>query len=594
MTDGTVTDEHEYLADLRERQRKSWPTGLPTGLTYPFGERPLTDYLREWAGTHPERDLLVFYGRRFSFAEIDHLSDRFAGFLLGHGIQPGDRVAVMLPNCPQFVIAFYGILKAGAVHVPVNPMFREDELAYELADSGAGTALVWDVLAPMVDDVRARVALDLVVTTRLDEYLPARPTLPVPSMVYRRPSRPAGDVGWEAVERARLPVQWPGLDLDGLAALNYTGGTTGMPKGCMHSQRNMLYTAACATSLRPAGPSEGSTAVGLVFIPLFWIAGEDGGLIIPVFAGSTCVVLTRWDPKAVLSAIESYGVTSMSATVDNYVELMDHPDFSRHDLRSLRAAGAMSFVTKLRPDLRERWRRATGGCSTLREGSYGMTETHTIDTFVTGFDVGDADLRSRPVFCGLPMPGTELKIVDFESGALVPAGAEGEICIRTPSLFRGYWGQPAATAAALRSGWLHTGDIGMLDEDGCLHFLGRRKEMLKVNGMSVFPSEIEALLAGHPDVQGSAVVGVSDPRAGEAVVAFVLPRQEARDRIDVDRLTSWCHDHMAVYKVPRIRLVDELPLTATGKVKKYELVRYVEDEGQAAEAGQSTQVLVSS
>ena len=562
--------EHAYLTDLRARQSRSWPTDLPTELSYPFGERPMTEYLREWARREPERCLLIFYGRTFTFAEMNRLSDHFAAFLVSEGVSPGDRVAVMLPNCPQSMMAFYGILKAAAVHVPVSPMFRAEELAYEIRDSGARLLLVWDALVPLVEDVRRRVPIERVVSTALDEYLPDRPTLPVPPMATAAAPRPQADLSWAAVLRTELPERWPEQDLDVLAALNYTGGTTGMPKGCEHTQRNMIYTAACATSLRPAA-ADAAVPVGLVFIPVFWIAGEDGGLIIPVFAGSTCVLLMRWDPAAVLAAVETYQVTSMTATVDNYIELMGHEAFARHTLSSLRAVGAMSFVTKLRPDIREQWRAAVGGDSILREGAYGMTETHTIDTFVTGLDAGDRDLVSRPVFCGLPMPGTELKIVDFDSGELMPIDGEGEICIRSPSLFRGYWRKPGATAAALRGGWLHTGDIGMIDPDGCLHFLGRRKEMLKVNGMSVFPSEIEVLLAGHPDVQGSGVIGVPDSRRGEVPVAFVQLRVEARGRVSEDDLTAWCRQHMASYKVPGIRLVDELPLAATGKVKKHVL-----------------------
>ena len=191
-------------------------------------------------------------------------------------------------------------------------------------------------------------------------------------------------------------------------------------------------------------------------------------------------------------------------------------------------------------------------------------------------EAGDRDLESRPVFCGLPMPGTELKIVDFESGALVPLGEEGEICIRTPSLLRGYWGKPEATAAALRSGWLHTGDIGMIDAQGFLHFLGRRKEMLKVSGMSVFPSEIEVLLSGHPDVRGSGVLGTADPGRGEVPVAFVLLAPGARGRLTETDLASWCTQHKPRYQVPQIRFLDELPLTATGKVKKHILAELLE------------------
>jgi long-chain acyl-CoA synthetase len=563
-----MPDEDEYLADLGARQSRSWPAGLPTHLSYPLGEQPLTDYLREWAERHPRRCLLIFYGRQFSYAEVDQLSDRFAAFLIAAGVRPGDRVGVLLPNCPQFLIAFFGILKAAAVHVPINPMFRDEELAYELADSGARVLLAWDALVPMVENVRRQVPLDLVISTRLAEYVPAEPTLPVPPMAAA--SGPEADRNWASVLQSQPPRQWPAQDLDAPAALNYTGGTTGLPKGCEHTQRNMIYTAACATSLRPAsaGPEPG---IGLVFIPTFWIAGENSGLIIPVFAGSTCVLLMRWDPSAVLAAIDTYRVTSMGATVDNYIELMGHEDFPRYDLSSLRAVAAMSFVTKLRPDIRRRWREAVGGHSVLREGAYGMTETHTIDTFVTGMDSGDRDLNSRPVFCGLPMPGTELKVVGFDSGTLMPLGDEGEICIRTPSLFRGYWRKPEETASAVRAGWLHTGDIGVIDTDGCLHFLGRRKEMLKVNGMSVFPSEIEALLAGHPAVQGSGVIGVADARRGEVPVAFVQLRKDPRQPVTEEAMASWCREHMAGYKVPIIRFVEELPLTATGKVKKHQL-----------------------
>ena len=573
-TTETAADEARYLADLRARQSASWPAGLPAELSYPLGERPLTEYLRERARLHPGRTLLIFYGRRFSYREVDQLSDRFAAFLLDQGIAPGDRVAVMLPNCPQFMIAFYGILKAGAVHVPVNPVFRAEELAYELRDSGARLLLAWDALVPMIERVRAEVPLGLVVSTSLGHYLPYRPSLPVPSMAAAAGYE--ADRTWDGALRTPLPWEWPDPDLDALAALNYTGGTTGRPKGCEHTQRNMIYTAASATSLRPPGAAGPGAAVSLVLIPVFSIAGEDGGLIIPVFAGSTCVLLMRWDPAAVLGAISSYGVTSMAATVDNYLELMDSPDFGGHDLSSLRAAGAMSFVTKLRSDIRHRWQAATGGASVLREGAYGMTETHTIDTFLTGLEAGDRDLESRPVFCGLPMPGTELKIVDFESGALVPLGEEGEICIRTPSLLRGYWGKPEATAAALRSGWLHTGDIGMIDAQGFLHFLGRRKEMLKVSGMSVFPSEIEVLLSGHPDVRGSGVLGTADPGRGEVPVAFVLLAPGARGRLTETDLASWCTQHMPRYQVPQIRFLDELPLTATGKVKKHILAELLE------------------
>jgi len=205
----------------------------------------------------------------------------------------------------------------------------------------------------------------------------------------------------------------------------------------------------------------------------------------------------------------------------------------------------------------------------LHEAAYGMTETHTSDSFVHGFQDDNYDLDQRPVFCGLPVPGTAFKIADFETGATLPVGAEGEICVKTPSLLTGYWNKPEATAAALRNGWLHTGDIGQIGEDGCLHFLGRSKEMLKVNGMSVFPSEIEVLLSKHPDIEAAAVIGTPDARRGELPVAFILLAEGATS--DPEAIRAWCKDNMATYKVPLIEIVESMPLTDTGKIKKHVL-----------------------
>jgi fatty-acyl-CoA synthase len=225
-------------------------------------------------------------------------------------------------------------------------------------------------------------------------------------------------------------------------------------------------------------------------------------------------------------------------------------------------------VKKLNKDYRRRWKELTG--SILAESAWGMTETHTSDTFTTGFQDNDFDLDSQPVFVGLPVPGTEFKICGFDSGALVPLGGEGEIRVRSPSLLKAYWNKPDATADAIVDGWLRTGDIGTIDEQGFLHFLGRRKEMLKVKGMSVFPPEIEALLGQHPAVLGSGVVGRDDAERGQVPVAFIQLKPEAQ-ATRAEEIEAWCRARMAVYKIPEIRIIDALPMTATGKVKKQDL-----------------------
>lgn len=569
-------EEAAYLERLRALWAAHWPAGMARAPLYPLGEIPLSEMLRERARRHPDRPAVIFYGAALSYAALDRLSDRFAALLVAEGVRPGDRVAVFLPTCPQFHVAFFGILKARAVHVPVNPLFREQELLYELEDTGAEVIVAQDQLMPLLRSVRDRTPLRRVFVTSIAETLPEAPAIPIPDSIAapRIPCPDAVDL-LPAIASCDAPVPREVPDLDAIAALNYTGGTTGMPKGCIHTQRDMVHTAATYAARIPGGAAEAEREVHLNFFPLFWIAGENLGLVFPVFCGATLVELARWDPLGWMAAVERYRANDACLLVDNAVAVMDHPDAARFDLRSLRRVGCASFVKKLNLDYRRRWQALTG--TVMAEVAWGMTETHTHDTFTTGLQQEDFDLHQQPIFVGLPTPGTEFAIRDFDTGALVPLGAEGEITVRTPSLFKGYWRRPEATAAAIREGWFHTGDIGLLDERGFLHFLGRRKEMLKVNGMSVFPAEIEAMLGRHPAVIGSAVIGRPDERRGQVPVAFLLLDPARRAAWPTAAaMAEWCRASMATYKVPEIRIVESLPMTATGKVKKEELARLLD------------------
>ncbi len=559
-------DEARYLAELRALWAANWPAGVPTEPRYPWGEATLPEYLHRWAGKQPDKPALIFYGTEISYAELDRLSDAFAALLAAHGAVRGDRVAVFLPNCPQFTVAFYGILKLGCVHVPVNPMFKEHELLYELEDTGAVIMLAQDQLMPLVRTVRDRTTLRTVFTTSLAEMIPAEPTLPVPEGAAQPKQDCPGTIDLLPALQTAGPPPRATTGLDDVAALNYTGGTTGMPKGCVHTQRDMLYTA--ATTNTCANGSD-HRDVMLNFHPVFWIAGENFGLIFPVVCGATLVLLARWDPLAWMAAVQRYRVTLAGLLVDNAVAILDHPDVGRYDLRSLRSTRVSSFVKKLNETYRRRWQALTGVM--MIEAAWGMTETHTCDTFTTGQQRDDFDLKSQPIFVGLPVPGTEFKIAAFDTGELLPLGSEGEIVVRSPSQLKSYWNKPEATAASIKDGWFHTGDIGLLDTDGFLHFLGRRKEMLKVTGMSVFPAEIEALLGQHPAVIGSGVIGRPDERRGQVPAAYVLADPAAG--LTEAALAEWCRQNMATYKVPTIHIVDSLPMTATGKVKKEELAK---------------------
>ncbi|MFC9458781.1 AMP-binding protein [Streptomyces sp. NPDC056983] len=550
----------EYLEDLRARQARVRPHGTPSDVVYPLGEISVPDHVAHWARLRPDRAAVVFEGRTVTYRELDELSRRVAGRLASEGVGAGDRVAVHLPNCPQFLIAFLAVLRLGAVHVPVNPMFQGAELAYELEDCGAETVITLDTSLPLLASVRRQTAVRRVFVTSLTEM----------ALAATAPDGVAIEglaVHTWAQAVAHEPADGGPADLDALAALNYTGGTSGLPKGCMHTQRHMIYT--IATSAAATRQTADGEVVILCYIPVFWIAGEDLGILNPLMLGGTSVLMPRWDPARVLRAIGTHKVTTMVGTVENYLELLDRPDFASYDLSSLVDPLCTSFIRKLDVGVRRRWEAAAGTHSVLREAAYGMTETHTIDVTPYGFQGGDQDLHAEPVFCGLPMPGTDIAVVSPVTGEPLPLGEAGEIVVRSPSVTTGYWNKPDATARQLRDGWLHTGDNGRINDDGCLHYLGRDKDLIKVKGMSVFPAEVEMLLCRHPDVHTAAVVPADDPSKGQVPVAFVTLRQKGA--VEASVLRDWARESMAAYKVPLVEVVDEMPMTTTMKIRKVDL-----------------------
>ncbi|WP_405637286.1 AMP-binding protein [Streptomyces sp. NBC_00056] len=550
----------EYLEDLRARQARVRPHGTPSDVVYPLGEISVPDRVAHWARLRPDRAAVVFEGRTITYRELDELSRRVAGRLASEGVGAGDRVAVHLPNCPQFLIAFLAVLRLGAVHVPVNPMFQGAELAYELEDCGAETVITRDTSLPLLASVRRQTAVRRVFVTSLTEM----------ALAATAPDGVAIEglaVHTWAQAVAHEPVDGGPADLDALAALNYTGGTSGLPKGCMHTQRHMIYT--IATSAAATRQTADGEVVVLCYIPVFWIAGEDLGILNPLMLGGTSVLMPRWDPARVLRAIDTHKVTTMVGTVENYLELLDRPDFASYDLSSLVDPLCTSFIRKLDVGVRRRWEAAAGSHSVLREAAYGMTETHTIDVTPYGFQGDDQDLHAEPVFCGLPMPGTDIAVVSPVTGEPLPLGEAGEIVVRSPSVTTGYWNKPDATARQLRDGWLHTGDNGRINDDGCLHYLGRDKDLIKVKGMSVFPAEVEMLLCRHPDVHTAAVVPADDPSKGQVPVAFVTLRQKGA--VGASALRDWARESMAAYKVPLVEIVDEMPMTTTMKIRKVDL-----------------------
>lgn len=523
-------------------------------------ERPLHAYLGHWAATTPDKPAFLWYGRAISYAELEHASAAFAAHLLGLGVRAGDRVALYLGNCPQYVVAHFGIQRIGAIVAPCGPLFREHELRYQLQDLGAEVIVAAANLYPVVAAVRASTALRHVILTGHGDWLPTEPAIVVPDELRVPVALPDGVADLTAIvagpgATGRAPQAGAEAALDQVSLMTYTSGTTGLPKGAMLTQANALF------KTRLTADHNGVTAadVLLAVAPLYHIAGMLMGIDVTVYAGATTVLLHRFDPLACLQAIQRHRVTWWYSIAPMNVAVLAHPQAREYDLRSLKINPATSFGITLTESLARRWADFTGGAR-LFEAAYGLSETHTCDTYMPRDAI-------RWGTQGRPMPGVDIRILDPDTGQLRPPGELGEIVVRSRGNFKGYWNKPEATAATLRDGWVHTGDMGRIDEAGYLSFVGRFKEMIKVNGYSVFPEEVEAILVRHPAIRQAAVLGVPDPQRGESVQAHVVLEPQAAGTVDADAIIAWARENMASYKAPRqVLFRDALPATGAGKV----------------------------
>jgi long-chain acyl-CoA synthetase len=518
---------------------------------------PLHEHLRRHARERPDKPAYVWYGATLSFAELDSASDAFAARLAEIGVGKGDPVALFVGNCPQYVMAHVGIQKLGAVACPCSPLFKEHELAYQLGDLRARVVVAADALLPIVEKVRQDSALEHVFAIDLGELLPDRPSLDVPAELLeqraRKTPRPPGVEDFLAVARSGKPCPAVAIDLDDVALMVYTSGTTGLPKGAMLSYDNALYKTAAAAECSDVRGDD----VLMAIAPLYHIAGMVMGVNLPIYSGATAVLMYRFDPRAALQAIDRYKVSWWYSIAPMNVAMMNLPEARQLDLSSLRVNAVTSFGITYTEELAARWRGFAKNAASF-EAAYGLTETHTVDTYMPA----DAIRWGKH---GKPVPGNEIRILDPETGAERASGETGEIVLRSRGAFKGYWNKPEATAKTLRDGWVHTGDMGTIDAEGYLTFIGRFKEMIKVSGYSVFPEEVETMLVRHPAVAQAAVIGVPDPEKGEVVKAFIVRKPGAQ--LDEPGLIAWSREQMASYKAPRaVRFVDALPATGAGKV----------------------------
>jgi long-chain acyl-CoA synthetase len=551
---------------VEPRWYKVWPVWAPKELDV---EKPPSEYLREWADYTPDRIALSFYGKDITYSELNNMIDSLAWSLVRLGVAKGDRVAIQMENCPQFVISYFAALRAGGVVVAVNPMLKATEIEYELNDAGAETLIAADSVYSETEKVRGRTKLKNVVLTSMADFLPAEPVLPFPGETRGERISFAETMGFMGLleKSPDKPIcNVNDLKTD-LAVLQYTGGTTGTPKGAMISHHALA--SALLGTMYWFHDREDDVFLGVT--PFFHVMGQVTLMGAPLVSGGQVVILSRFEPKVAAQAIERYKVTYWVAATPMIIGLLSLPDVKRYDFSSFRniTTGGAPIPVELQRELAVAAPRAV-----ITEG-YGLSETIVQGGAVTPM------YQHRPGYVGVPGPGSDIKIVDRETGTELGPNEEGEIIIKSPAMMLGYWNNPEESKAVLRNGWLYTGDTGLMDEDGYLKLLGRTRELIKCSGYSVFPADVEDLLFKHPAVRESAVIGVADPYRGESVKAFIVLKDEYEGRITETELLDWSKENMAAYKRPTfIEFRRELPKSAAGKLLRRILV---EEERQRSE-----------
>lgn len=542
-----------------------------------FGSKPLYSLIADTARTDPQRICIHYGGRNLTYAEVDEASSRFASSLASLGVKKGDRVAIVLPNIPQFVISYFGIMKAGGIVVACSMLYKPKELEYQLKDSGASVIVtVNDVIAEKsleagkaaksykdlfenVQICKDRLGIDNVITTSVTDYLPAIKRRLAGFAGVRKLPRP-GTMDFCGLLRSGNAIKDPvAVDpSEDLALLQYTGGTTGVSKGAMLTHLNLYSNAACVSSLFPMTKDD----VSLCVLPLFHIYGMTVTMNSALVAGAKLVLLPSFHVEEVMKAIQKQKVTLFCAVPAMYIAINGNPNAKRFDLHSVRAC--LSGGAAMPSAVRKQFMDLTG--ASLVEG-YGLTEASPV-ALANPVQGG----KAKDLSVGIPVTGTEVVIVDMEDPSkIMPAGEIGELAIRGPQVMKGYWNKNEETENVLRDGLLLTGDIARMDEEGYFYIVDRKKDMVNVGGLKVYPRDVEEVLFGHPAVREAAVVAVPDSFSGEAVKAFVI-LNDPKAQVSEKELIDFCATTLARYKVPKtIEFVDELPKTLIGKILRREL-----------------------
>jgi fatty-acyl-CoA synthase len=543
-----------------------WPSRLPRHISVP--QTSLWDNLETNARRYPNKAALVFFGRRTTYAQLHAQAERFAAYLGTLGVQKGDRVVLNMQNCPQLVIAHFGILRANAVVVPVNPMNRAEELKHYITDPDAKVAITTSDLAHELTKASEALAPDvrlshLIVTHFTDSFDPQQgddvpPAAWTDWLLTRHPlpDLQGGQVhAWSEAMECNAPVPKLEVSSNDLAVLPYTSGTTGLPKGCMHLHSSIMHNA-LASGMWGNGSMQNVT---LMVVPMFHITGMVSLMHTNISCAATMILMPRWDRELAGALIARWKVTHWTNIPTMVIDLMASPSFEKFDLSSLVyiGGGGAAMPKAIAQRLWEQF--GLRYC----EG-YGLTET----AAPSHSNPPDAPKQQC---LGIPFMGVSARVVDPETLKTMPVGEQGEIIMSGPQIFHGYWKRPEATAEVFveldGQQFFRSGDLGHMDEDGYFFLTDRLKRMINASGFKVWPAEVEALMFAHPAIQEACIIATHDSYRGESVKAVVVLRQSHKDTVNAQDIMDWCRDHMAVYKIPRsVQFLDALPKSGAGKV----------------------------
>ncbi len=547
---------------------KNYDSYVPKDIEVP--KQPVHQFLIDAARKYPEHTAIIFKGVSITYRELDQATDNIAAALMTNGFKKGDRAVIYMPNTPQFVMSYFGILKAGGIVIATNPLYTERELEHQLADCGAETVFVLSLYYDQLKRVQAKgnTKVKRIIVTNIKEYLP--PVLKILFTLAKekkeghRITIANGDIPFQSFLKmgTQSPKTKVDVSPDDVALLQYTGGTTGLSKGAIGLHRNLVANTTMVTSWIELDPPN---EVVLGAIPFFHSFGMIIAMLLAVStAGKLVIIANPRDQKDLLTSINKYRPTIFPGVPALYIAINNNPDVAagKYDVSSIRAC--ISGSAPLLVETKRKFEELTGG--TLVEG-YGLTESH------VATHANPIKGENRAGSIGMPLPGIECRIVDAIHGEEdMPIGEIGELIMRGPTIMRGYWNMPTESANSLRDGWLFTGDIARMDEDGYFYIEDRKKDMIIAGGYNIYPREVEEVLAAHPAVLEVSVAGVPHPTRGETVMAWVVKKPGTA--LTEQELIEWSKTQLAKYKYPRmIEFREELPKTTVGKVLKRELVK---------------------